>query len=33
MYKSRLEIVEKLLGVLELDSDKNGYASSILVFQ
>lgn len=24
MYKSRIEIIEKLLGVLELDSDKHG---------
>lgn len=28
MYKSRLEIVEKLLGILELDSDKNGSLST-----
>ncbi|XP_068681288.1 centrosomal protein of 104 kDa-like isoform X3 [Montipora foliosa] len=28
MYKSSLEIVEKLLGVLELDSDKNGSLST-----
>jgi len=24
MYKNRIEIIEKLLGVLELDSDKHG---------
>ena len=24
MYKSRIEIIEKLLGVLELDSEKQG---------
>lgn len=28
MYKSRIEIIEKLVGVLELDSDKNGSLST-----
>ena len=31
MYKSRIEIIEKLLGVLELDSEKNGYGFSVTV--
>ena len=32
MYKSRIEIIEKLLGDLELDSDKNGYGFCVIVF-
>ena len=31
MYKSRIEIIEKLLGVLELDTDKNGYGFSVIL--
>ena len=32
MYKSRIEIIEKLIGVLKLDSDENGYGLSVFMF-
>ena len=33
MYKSRIEIIEKLIGVLKFDSGENGYGLSVIMLK